>query len=274
MSDDDLWRRPQEQPHDADQAEKASASGGDAHAAHDPGPVSDETQPISGTGGTPPPSPPPSSPQPGPPFASPSGPGPVPPPANPYGQATGQPAQHPAQGQPQGQPQGWNPYVDPHAPGAGYGQPPTTPYPQGGYGHPGPGYAPPQNPYPQPNEYGSPQSPYGSPYQPAYAGGLVPSHGSATTAMVLGIVGLVSIVVCAGLLLVVSPVAWILGGKAVKEIDASPGRYSGRDRAQAGRIMGIIGTVLLVLGVLAIILVVILAANSDPTYTPSNNQNF
>ena len=53
------------------------------------------------------------------------------------------------------------------------------------------------------------------------------------------------------LLLIVSPVAWVLGAKAVREIDASPGRYGGRDRAQAGKIMGIIGTVLLVLGVLA-----------------------
>ena len=71
-----------------------------------------------------------------------------------------------------------------------------------------------------------------------------------------------------------SPVAWVLGAKAVREIDASPGSYSGRDRAQAGKIMGIIGSVLLVLGVLAIVLVVVLAANSDPTGpSPTYNQN-
>ena len=103
----------------------------------------------------------------------------------------------------------------------------------------------------------------------------MPTHPSATTSMVLGIIGLVSIAVCAGFLLIVSPVAWVLGAKAVREIDSSPGRYGGRDRAQAGKILGIIGSVLLVLGVLAIILVVVLVANSDPTGpTPTyNNQN-
>jgi hypothetical protein len=59
-----------------------------------------------------------------------------------------------------------------------------------------------------------------------------------------------------------------VGAKAVREIDASPGRYGGRDRAQSGRIMGIIGTVILVLGVLAIIGFVALAVavgTSEPT---------
>ena len=47
----------------------------------------------------------------------------------------------------------------------------------------------------------------------------------------------------------------------------SPGQFAGRDQAQAGRIMGIIGSVLLVLGILAIIAVVALAVSvgsSDP----------
>jgi uncharacterized membrane protein YjgN (DUF898 family) len=102
----------------------------------------------------------------------------------------------------------------------------------------------------------------------------MPTHPSATTSMVLGIIGLVSILVCGGLLLILSPFAWALGAKAVREIDASPGSYSGRDRAQAGRILGIIGSVLLVLGVLAIILVVVLAVNSDPSgSTTTYNQN-
>jgi Domain of unknown function (DUF4190) len=199
MSDDDLWRRPQDRPPAPEPASDESGEEGQAAA-----PVKDETQPISGAG-SPPPTPP------GPSYDPLSGPSAVPPPANPY-----------------------------------------VP----------------------PNEYGAPQSPYGSPYQPAYAGGLMPAHPSATTSMVLGIVGLVSILACAGLLLVVSPVAWVLGAKAVREIDASPGRYGGRDRAAAGRIMGIIGSVLLVLGVLLIILIVVVVANSDPTGPPPTyNQN-
>ena len=157
----------------------------------------------------------------------PSGPGAVPPPQNPYGQPS-----------PYGAPPSPNPF------GVPQGQP----------------YAPPPNPYQGPNEYSAPQSPYGAPYQPAYAGGALPDHPSATTAMVLGIIGLASIVVCAGVLLVLSPFAWAIGAKAVREIDAQPGRYGGRDRAQGGKIMGIIGTVLLVLGVLAIIAFIALVA--------------
>jgi hypothetical protein len=258
VSDDDLWRRPQD-PHEAELPQEDHASPADEAVAHDSTPVSDETQPITGTGGSPTPPSPPA----GTPYAAPSGPGAVPPPVNPYGQATGQQAQP-----------GWNPYADPGAPYQQAAPPPqpTTPYPQGPYG--GAGYLPPQNPYARPHEYGEPQNPYGSPYQPAYAGGLAQNHPTATTAMVLGIIGLASIAICAGVLLVVSPVAWILGGQAVKEIDASRGRYAGRDRAQAGRVMGIIGTVLLVLGVLAIVLVIVAAVHSDQTIQPSNDQNF
>ena len=71
--------------------------------------------------------------------------------------------------------------------------------------------------------------------------------------MVLGIVGLVGIAFCGGLTLVLSPFAWAIGRKAVREIDANPRRYGGRDKANAGKIMGIIGTVFLVLGIVAII---------------------
>ena len=59
--------------------------------------------------------------------------------------------------------------------------------------------------------------------------------------LVLGILGLV----CCGLL---APVAWVMGKGVVGEIDAAPQRYSGRGQANAGRICGIIGTVLMILG--------------------------
>jgi hypothetical protein len=86
--------------------------------------------------------------------------------------------------------------------------------------------------------------------------------------MVLGIIGLAGILFCGGITLVLSPFAWAMGAKAVREIDGSPGRYAGRDRAQGGKIMGIIGTVLLILGVLAIIAFVVLAVavgTSEPS---------
>jgi hypothetical protein len=244
MSDDDLWR-PKEPAAGAESGDPAAEDADDgAGQADRDAVVGDETQPI--TGGTPAP--------PSPSYGSPSGPGAVPPPHNPFSQQQG--AQNPQ---------------DPYG-----GQPGPFGQQSGGYpGQPGPSqpycgtYAPPPNPYPSPQEYGTPQNPYGAPYQPAYAGGVLPDHPSATTAMVLGIIGLVGIALCGGLTLILSPAAWVVGAKAVREIDASQGRYAGRDRAQAGKVMGIIGTVLLALGILAVIAIVVVAiavgSSSDPT---------
>jgi hypothetical protein len=69
--------------------------------------------------------------------------------------------------------------------------------------------------------------------------------------LVLGLVALGGLVFCAGFTLPIAPFAWFIGGRAVKEIDANPGRFSGRESAQAGRIMGMVGTGLLVLGIIA-----------------------
>jgi hypothetical protein len=192
-------------------------------------PAADETRPLSGSS-DPAPTPPGPAHQPRP------GPGAVPPAQNPYGQ-----------------PPTPNPYA----------APPQNPF----GGEPGQPYAPPPNPYPAPHEYAAPQNPYGAPFQPAYAGGTVPDHPSATTAMVLGIISLVGIALCGGLTLILAPAAWVVGAKAVRQIDGSPGQYAGRDRAQAGKIMGIIGSVLLVLGIVAIIALVALVVSvgsSDP----------
>jgi hypothetical protein len=172
---------------------------------------------------------------------------------NPYGPPA---QQSPYGGQPAPQP--GQPYQPGQQP---YGGQQQNPYA-------GQAYPPPPNPYQSPNEYATPQSPYGAPYQPAYAGGALPDHPSATTAMVLGIVGLVGILFCGGITLLLSPAAWVVGAKAVREIDASPGRYGGRDKAQGGKIMGIIGTVLLALGIVAIIAIIVLAVavgSSDPS---------
>ena len=83
------------------------------------------------------------------------------------------------------------------------------------------------------------------PPPPAQGGyGAVPqNHPKAQTAMILGIVGLV----CCG---PVGIAAFIMGNNAVKEIDASGGRLGGRGMAQAGKIMGIIAIVLMVLGII------------------------
>lgn len=97
---------------------------------------------------------------------------------------------------------------------------------------------------------------------PPPSGGWQPpvKHPQSTTALVLGILGLV---VCG----ILGPFAWYIGGKAVREIDAEPGRYDGRGEANAGQILGIIATVFLIIGlltVLAIIVLTVIAASTAP----------
>lgn len=163
---------------------------------------------------------------------------------------TQQPPSDPYRPQDPYQPQA--PYEGPQAPG-GQAPPPQGP-PQ--YGH---------NPYGA--GPGGPYQPYG---QPPFGRPPVQNHPQATTSLVLGAVGVGSIFVLCGLLLFVSPVAWIMGSKAIKEIDASNGAIGGRSEALWGKIMGIIGTVLLVLGIIAIIVLVVIIVNesgSDGDYS-------
>ena len=119
-----------------------------------------------------------------------------------------------------------------------------------------PPYGPPQ---------GTPASGWGTSYPvAAYAGQQ--KLKLATTSMTLGIVSLV----CAGLALFCcvtlpgvfcAPFGWVLGNRAKRWIDANPGLYSNRGQAEAGVVMGIIGTVLSVLIVAAIIVFVVLLAS-------------
>ena len=125
------------------------------------------------------------------------------------------------------------PYGDPSQPS---GQPGPYGYSQGGYSQgPPQGYPPGYQPY------------GGNPVAP-------PEHPKATTAMVVGILGLTMCQVAA-------PFAWVIGKRTVAEIDASGGRLGGRGQAQAGYIMGIVGTVLLGLAIafLIIYLVIVIA---------------
>lgn len=83
-------------------------------------------------------------------------------------------------------------------------------------------------------------SPYRQQLPPPTPWAATRTHGGATAALVLGILGL-SVVPGLGV------VAWILGSRALREIDADPqGGWTNRDHANVGRILGIVGTVLLV----------------------------
>ena len=92
-----------------------------------------------------------------------------------------------------------------------------------------------------------PQQPYGgqppNPYGPPPVGFGAPEHRQATTVLILGILGLV---LCG----LIAPFAWAMGNRVVREIDASAGQVGGRSTANAGRICGIVGTILLGLGLL------------------------
>jgi uncharacterized membrane protein YjgN (DUF898 family) len=107
---------------------------------------------------------------------------------------------------------------------------------------------PPYGNYP-PNQYGTPPYGFGA-----------PEHPQATLVLILGIVGIVA----CGL---VAPFAWVMGSRVVKEIDASGGQLGGRSQAQAGRILGLVGTLLLGLALLvcvaAVIILLIAAATSS-----------
>lgn len=144
----------------------------------------------------------------------------------------------------------------PQDPQPGEGEPGYSPQQEGGQ-QPGYGQTPGQGQTP---EYG--QTPedeqtrryeqmpgYGQAYPSQAPMAYAPDHPRATTALVLGILGLI-------LCQVIAPFAWVIGKRAVDEIDASRGQIGGRGAANAGYVLGIIGTVLLIGGLLIGILVV------------------
>ncbi len=103
--------------------------------------------------------------------------------------------------------------------------------------------------------YNQPPPPPGGGYgaqQPGYGGQS--EHPQGTMILVMGILGLV----CCGILAIV---AWVMGNKAQKEIDA--GQYAPTSGVKIGRILGMVGTILSILGIVFyLIFFVALAANS------------
>ncbi len=80
---------------------------------------------------------------------------------------------------------------------------------------------------------------------------MYPEKSQATTALVLGILG---IVVCG----ILAPFAWNMGQTEVRAIDEGRRPPENRSTANAGRILGIIGTVLLGLGLIIFIAVFVI----------------
>ena len=78
-----------------------------------------------------------------------------------------------------------------------------------------------------------------------------PESSESTTALVLGILG---IVVCG----ILGPFAWYIGNREVRAIDEGRRDPTNRGSANAGKILGIVGTVFLGLGIIVGILVLLL----------------
>lgn len=77
------------------------------------------------------------------------------------------------------------------------------------------------------------------------------SHGGALMSLVLGMLGVMS-------LPLLGPVAWVVGNNALAEIDRDPARYSNRQHAVIGRVLGMVGTGILVLVVVLLVGMVLL----------------
>lgn len=148
---------------------------------------------------------------------------------------------------------------------------PPNPPPPGGQYPPnwGSAYPPQPGQYPpQAGQYPPPPGQYPPPpgYYPQR-----PKHPQAVTAMVLGIVGISGFMFC--LTFFAAPFAWWLGSKSVREIDASGGAYDGRGEASAGKIMGIIGTILLILVLAVAILLIVLTFTIDNFWNDSGTSD-
>lgn len=82
------------------------------------------------------------------------------------------------------------------------------------------------------------QPPPGGPVPGHPFGMEPPDHPQAMTVLILGILGLSMVPFTA-------PFAWYMGTQALREIDAQPSRYGRRDWVNVGRILGMVGTLLL-----------------------------
>lgn len=114
----------------------------------------------------------------------------------------------------------------------------------------GPAYPQDWQPPPEP-----PQDWQPSPPLPAYAYRAPVEHPRGVLVFVLGILSVLGM----GFF---GPFAWALGRSALREIDAVPGVYNNRGVVQAGMVLGIVGTVLLVIGVVALLMVVTIMSAS------------
>jgi ABC-type Fe3+ transport system permease subunit len=111
-----------------------------------------------------------------------------------------------------------------------------------------------------PNQFPPTPPPSWGAQQPGYGYGqaaMPTAHPQGTTILVLGILGLV---ICSPL----GIAAWVMGNKAQAEMAAQPGvMFTNQGQIKAGKICGIIASVLLVLGVILVIVTIVAGSSSS-----------
>jgi hypothetical protein len=141
---------------------------------------------------------------------------------------------------------------------------PATPTPSPGES-PDLGYVPGQ-PFPPPGQPGWPHPSQVQQPMPVYPVYVRPDLPKATAAMVVGIVAVAGGFVLCGLPLLISPIAWVLGAQARRQIREAPQQWDGESKATAGLVLGIIGTVLLVLALIVLIVIIVVAVNDSTAF--------
>jgi hypothetical protein len=136
-------------------------------------------------------------------------------------------------------------------------QPPPAPPPAAAPPTDQPLYYPPPN-YPPPNPQWPPQpQPYGN--YPGYA--PAPPVNS-TLVLVFGILGIIFTLIC-GFGGVFGIAAWIMGNSALATLDRVGDPMNQRSTVNAGRICGIVGTVLMILSIVAFVAIMVIGIVSD-----------
>ncbi|MFV1960859.1 MAG: DUF4190 domain-containing protein [Acidimicrobiia bacterium] len=83
-----------------------------------------------------------------------------------------------------------------------------------------------------------------------------PEQSQATTILVLGILGVV-------LFQILAPFAWVMGNRELAAIDSGLRSPENRSTANTGRILGIVGTVLLGIGIVIVVLLIVVLVFAD-----------
>lgn len=207
-----------------------------------------------------------------------------------HGAATPQPYQSPSDGTNSPGTADWPSYPaeDPYGRSTAYPYAiPDDPYnnpANSTYAGPAHGFTPGPAPYADPDQSNGPDLSYGqpggygsisyeaNPYQPAF-GGVSPygamqndappatQHPQATLALILGILGTVLGFTCVvGGLVGIGGI--VVGRRVRNEINAEPGRYTGRSQAVAGIVTGIVGVSIFALVTVLIVLAVVAGISS------------